>query len=436
MNMHFLEGLPNLESEAPEAPLDRDDKPTKERRFGRLSIGEIRMRGVRAPNYIIDDWLVAGEISFIGGEPQSGKTFLASHAALCIATGKEFFGRKVAPGLVIYQAGESGTGFMDQRIPAWLQYFGGELADNPPFEILPHKIDLFNPDGNDTDALVEVINNIAAEYPGVPLRAFFIDTFAKAMRGADEISGRDVGRGLANMERLARETGAHICAVHHTPKLGVTLRGHTSLKGDVDCVAFVTCDPQTKVRTLKFEKVKDGPSGSQISFELARQVLGERGDGKEISSCVCLPLGEKEAAKRAWVAKGFQLMAQKNEPAVFAAFWKAFKEKGVMATAEMEQAKVPSGTIAVHYRDWRDAYIAGLPDDGSVATTEAAVSKVWARNSQGLRKFGVLGYERPWIWWTGKPIRDYPDTFPKEDKTATIEGQVPTAADEVVNFDF
>lgn len=404
-------------------------KTAKERRFGRLSLNEVRARPVKGPDFIIDDWLVAREQSFIAGEPQCGKSFLAMHAALSIATGQDFFGRKVQQGLVIYQAGESGTGVLDQRIPAWVQRYGdGVITPDTPFEILPSKIDLFNGDSTDTSELIAAIKAICAERPNVPLRALFIDTLAKAMRGGDEIKGLDIGRVLANVERISNETGAHVCLIHHLPKGGSTLRGHGSLKGDVDCVAMVIQDQTTKVRTMFFDKMKDGPASERLQFELESTIIGEREDGKQITSCVCVPLGAREVAEKREAARGFNLVAQRNEPAVFAAFWKAKETKGIFASADHEATEgLPPGTILVHYKDWAEAYISGLADDNDKASTAEAVRKVWERNSQGLRKYSILGYSRPFMWWTGRPVRGYPTTtgrLPEPDYPPPVEDEI------------
>jgi len=407
-------------------PLKVVGSDSRERRFGRLSLFEIGKRVVRGPDYVIDDWLVAREQSFLAGESQSGKSFLAMHAALCIATGQAFFGRPVQQGLVIYQAGESGSGVVDQRIPAWLKKYGEGIDPDAPFEILPHKIDLFNAEKNDTQELIDAIRAICMERANVPLRAVFIDTLAKAMRGGDEISGKDIGRVLSNVERLSVETGAHVCVLHHLPKGGGSLRGHGSLKGDVDCVAFVHRDEKSGVRTVVFDKVKDGPTGNNLQFALESTVIGERVDGKKITSCVCVPLGEREVAERREAVKGFQLMTQKGEPAIFAAFWKAMETKGVFSTPEQEaEMRLPPGTILVHYNDWRDAYISGLAEGNEQSSTPEAIRKVWERKAGGLLKYGILGYSRPFMWWTGKPVRGYsrqPDMNRTDDVPPPADG--------------
>ena len=400
----------------------------KERRFGRLSLSEIRTREIRAPEYVVDDWLVAREVSFIGGAPQSGKTFLATHVALCIATGRDVLGRKVAPGLVIYQSGEGGTGFLDQRIPAWLQYHN--VGDDAPFEVLPHRVDLFNPE-NDTKALIETIKSIASEYPGVPLRAVFIDTFAKAMRGGDEIKGVDVGKVLENMDAIAHATGAHVCVIHHIPMGGGKLRGHTSLSGDVDSVVMVECDEDTKVRTIKADKIKDGPSNWELRFELLQQVIGHRPDGKEITSCVCVGVGQKAEAKNMMAKGGFNPSPQEQK--IFRAFLNAMKAHGV---APPSTSAIPASVQAViTMKQWRDEFIAIDLDPSEESEKERRRMKTaFNRGIYSLTEkmaIKVVGRHRrggldDLLWHTGVPVRGFPETYGKTKKAEEEPAKDPT----------
>ena len=398
--------------------------PPREKRLGRVSIGEIAVREkVAPPEYVIDGWMIAREQSFLAGESQSGKSFLALHAAMSIATGRDVLGRKTKPGLVIYQAGESGFGVTALRIPAWIQQFGeGVDFSAVPFEIIPAKVNLFRPDGN-AEEFHAVVKSIQKEWEGrAELRAVIIDTMSKVMSGANENDGRDVGRVLEHGERLSRETGAHVCFVHHLPKNGTGMRGHGSLKGDTDSVVMVRSS-ESGVRTITFDKVKDGEAGSRLSFELMQTVIGYREeDNERITSCVVMPVGEKEAARKSDENKGFAI--RPNEEAFVRALLNSLKNRGTYASDEMEAAGVPSGMIAVNYTDWRDEFMrVGPADDDGNALSKDAVRKHFERRRDNLIKFGVIGWARPWIWHTGKKLRGYPETDATRTNDATWRGQ-------------
>lgn len=392
----------------------------RETRLGRVSIGEIAARKeITPPEFVVDGWMIAREQSFLAGESQSGKSFLALHTGLSIATGKPVLGRKVKQGLVIYQAGESGFGVSALRIPAWIQQFGlGDDFSNVPFEILPARVNLFRPDGN-CEEFHQVIKNIRAEWEGrAELRAVIIDTLSKAMAGANENDGRDIGRVLEHGERISRDTGAHVCFVHHLPKNGVGMRGHGSLKGDTDSVAMVRAD-NTGVRTLFFDKVKDGEAGGKLSFELMQTTIGFRDDGERITSCVVIPVGEKEAARKAEEAKGFALGV--NEAPIFAALMKALQKSGRFPDNQMEAEGVPPGVVAVDWDIWREEYrLAATPDAEGNGPSNDVIRQHFKRYGTQLQhRFEIIGRSGRWLWWAGKRVRGFPETWRRADEYRT-----------------
>lgn len=390
--------------------------------FGRIRLGDVARRERRPLDYIVDDWLVASEQSFIAGESQSGKSFLAMHAAMCIATGRPFFGRDVQPGLVIYQAGESGTGVLDLRIPAWLDHHGVTDASNIPLEILPARVDLFSPEG-DAAAFLATVKRIAADWHPIPLRAVFIDTLSKVMPGANENDGRDISRVLSRFEAISRETGAHVCVIHHLPKAGGSMRGHGSLKGDVDSVAMIEHNQATGVRTMRFAKRKDGPAGGSLAFELMAVDIGTDEKGRRINSCVCLPVGEKEAIRKDEAAKGYRLTDA--EIVFMRALFDAEKKHGQAVPPDLD---IPPGVRwVVAYSDVKRAYGGLNPSDadmtGADETEQAKARQTHAEKlKQRLRRIreqltgaGVVSFAGDFIYWTGKPLRAFPHTQPARD---------------------
>ena len=352
--------------------------------------------------YLIDNWLTVGDKSIIGGPSRSGKSFLAIHAGGSIARGVDFFGNRVmAPGLVVYQAGEGARG-VKKRIRAYRRHFGVSASERVPFVLLQSKIDLYNSDG-DTAALIEEIQAIAKLY-SVPLRAIFIDTLATATGGADENSGRDMSAVMANVDRINAGTGAHVCLVHHMNAAGTKLRGHTSVYANVDQVVTVTRDEITKIRTAVLDKQKDGEDGQAIRFELYPVVIGNRQiDGRPVTSCVTLEVGEKDAARKAEMQKGFSLT--KQEELVFRALVNALAERG---QAPPLGFNIPAATSVVEYKTWREFYAKSAPiDDDDDRKRKETVKKAMTRAGTTLLKFGIIGRDTPWIWWTGKPVRGF-----------------------------
>lgn len=382
------------------------------------AFGAIRFEQLDEPGpeheYVIDGWYSVADKSVVGGPSKSGKSFFGIHSAMSMARGTDFFGAKVRRrGLVIYQAGEGARG-IKKRLRAYRKHFGVPPDEVVPFVLLQSKIDLYSKDG-DTAALITEIKTICAMYPQYELVAFFIDTLATATGGADENSGRDMGAVMANVDRINKECGCHVCLVHHMNAGGTKLRGHTSIYANIDQVIFVTRDEATKVRTAVLDKQKDDEDGGRIRFELASVEIGHRrDDGKAITSCVCVEVGERTMMERRTVAAG-ALIKAKEEP-IFRALLTALKTRGVIAPPEAVEVGVPADAIVVHYRDWREAFkLDAAPDAEGEAKSDDAIRKMFERDSGGLVKFGLMGWKRPWLWWTGKSVRGFPETQHRDD---------------------
>ncbi len=403
-------------------------KPPREARFGRVSYSEIRTLKRVPPDWIVKGWMVAGEISFLVGEPQIGKSFLATHAALCVAAGLPVFGMAVKQGLVIYIAAESATGVTRQRIPAWQDHYGKGL-ESLPFEVFTTKVDLFRPDG-DADQIIDAIKKIQAEWGGMPVRLVVIDTLSKVMPGASEIDGKDVGRVLDNFDKIAKQTGAHVMSPAHPSKGGKGVRGHGSFKGNVDSVAELTMDESSRVRTLSFDKIKDGPKDGKYQFELLYLVLGKEEDGSDFGSCVVLPTGRK-AALQAEAPIGFKL---NDKETIFMEC--VFEAQAKKPEPIPEGMAVPKSVLTITlYDNVKRIYAKKNPfsADPDASDEEAKkakddhkfrLRKEFEKLQTTLQKFGVISISDPFIWWTGKPLRAFLHTLPKKETVGTVPDDV------------
>jgi hypothetical protein len=369
--------------------------------------GGIRFEQLDEPGpehaHIIDGLITVGDKSVLGGASQSGKSFLAIHTAMCIATATPFFGRKImTPGLVIYQAGEGGRG-IKKRFRAWRQHFGVPKDRIVPIYILQSKVDIHSHEG-DTSKLIAEVQGISQMY-GMPVVALFIDTLAKASGMADENSGRDMGVVMANVDRVADAMpGCHVCLVHHMNAGGTKLRGHTSVYAGVDQVMLVTKDPESKLRTMTLDKQKDDEDGAKILFELMQVEVGRRPvDGKPITSCVTLPLGGQLEMKVAGSAKDRTIPLTNQQKNILTALKNALAEHGEPTPTSL---KLPRSIVTVvDYKWWILAYkaIATESDD-------AAVRQAMKRAAEKLFALRIIGRINPYVWLTGR---------------ATVEVEVP-----------
>lgn len=347
--------------------------------------------------YLIDGWLTLGDKSIIGGATKSGKSFLAIEAGGCVATGKDFFGAKVmAPGLVIYQAGEGRRG-IKKRFRAWRQYNAILPRERVPIFILQSKIDIYRPDG-DTARLIEEINGIRSLYD-VPLRALFIDTLAKAQGAADENSGKDMSAVMGNVDKLADAfPGCHVCLVHHFNAAGTKLRGHSSIYANLDQVVLVTKDEASKVRTAVLDKQKDDEDGMKIDFELLVLEVGRRAvDDKPITSCVTVPVGERLALKLGGRAFDRTLNLSDQQTIVYRALVAALVEFGEPTPATL---RLPQSIArVVHYKRWHEQYRMVASDDN-----EGTIRQAMKRTGEHLMRLRVIGRNQPYVWLTNRAV--------------------------------
>ena len=378
-------------------------------------------------DYLIDGWLSIGDKSVIGGPSQSGKSFFAIHAGMCISTGREFFGAKVKPGLVIYIAGEGARG-VKKRLRAWRQQFGVTFTKDTPFVLIQSPVDLYKQEGGDTEPLLAEIEQIRKLFPEAPLRLIVIDTLATAAIGADENSSRDIGLVLANVTKLNSRTGAHVALVHHMNADGTKLRGSTAIYANIEQAIYVTRNEMTKVRTAKIGKHKDEEGGTSVQFELMSVEVGVDVNGKPITSCVCLPVGEKEAIRKSEDAKGRVL--RDDEIIFMKALFQAERKHGRAVPDGLEgvgdrvRSVVPTKDVGAAYRSMSppDEIPDGLTEDErdkAIKRRAEAEKKELQRLRKALMVRGVIGVgqikDEWFVWWTGTALRAFPWTIPRDD---------------------
>lgn len=124
---------------------------------------------------------------------------------------------------VLYCAGEGISG-LGQRVDGWQQAHP-DLSPSG-FRVLPATPHLM--DGYAVDRLVGTIDLLKPTL-------LVLDTWARAMVGADENSVLDVQRAIAILDGI-REGGTSTLIVHHSNASGDRERGSTALRGAVDAM--------------------------------------------------------------------------------------------------------------------------------------------------------------------------------------------------------
>ncbi len=232
----------------------------------------------------VEDLLRDNEFSVIYGASNCGKTFFMLDLAMHVALGKEWRGKEVEQGGVIYAALEGGHGTKN-RIVAFKNHY--QITDKIPLAIIPSNINFL--DGKvDMPAFLEAIEGAKKRLGKV--RLIVVDTLARAISGGDENSGQDMGQLIINADKLREATNAHIAFVHHSGKDDLKgARGHSSLRAAVDTEIEVSRPDTESPSTIKVVKQREMEMIEDMSFTLSRVVLGVNERGKEVTSCVVMP---------------------------------------------------------------------------------------------------------------------------------------------------
>jgi RecA-family ATPase len=399
-------------------------EPPVKSKFGAIRLGQLDDPG-RQHEWLMHGWISVGDKSVVAGASRSGKSFLAIHISMSLIFNMPVFGIPIKPGGVIYQAGEGALG-VKKRLKAWRQHHGVVFNDESPFVLLQRPIDIYrSPEG--VKDLIDEINAHAATFD-VPLRLVVIDTLAKATAGADEISGKDMGMVLDNVDAIQSQTGAHVMLVHHLNAGGSKVRGHSSIYANVDQVLLVERDEQTKIRTVVLDKQKDDEDGQRFQFDLPQVVIGIDEEGRQITSCVCTSVGEREAIRREEELKGFRLNSM-NE-SFMKAFFDAEAKHGFAVPHVLD---VPSHVRSiVFYEDVKRVFADLNPNDSLTPSSQTAeeaahedklhadrIRKRIEKARLDLGSLNVIALCR-WdtqaaIYHTGKALRAFPKTWKRVD---------------------
>ncbi|SDE12049.1 AAA domain-containing protein [Bradyrhizobium brasilense] len=224
---------------------------------------------------IVKGFLGAGEFSLFVAKPGTAKSVLLCDIGCHIAAGREWHGRKVKQGMVVFFAAERQS-LTERRVAAWRKKHG--LA-GIPFVVVGGKLDLT---GGLIDAklLAATIKTLETKC-GHECVLVIVDTVTRTFGGGDQNTSKDMQRYIQSVDELHRATGAHVAAIHHSGWDGDRGKGAIDLDGAID-VSFgvnVVGKGPTKTFTLECTGANDGEEGPVTSFRLDSVELGTDADG-------------------------------------------------------------------------------------------------------------------------------------------------------------
>ncbi|WP_099863788.1 AAA family ATPase [Pararhizobium haloflavum] len=365
------------------------------------------------------DWLVknlilANSFGIIYGPPGCGKSFLTSDMMLSCAASAlpgrnrpDWFGYRGRPFGVIYVVAEGREDF-EIRLHAWRAEHGIEDDQIIPFVFLPTAIDMRSSDA-DTKRLAEEIAGISAvmeERCGVRAEVVVIDTVARALAGGNENASEVMGAFVINCGKLQEMTKVACIGVHHGGKeAGRGPRGHEALHGAADFEIEVSGATPDTPNLWSVRKLKAGPGGATHRFRLRQKTLGEDVDGDPITSCVVVSQQATEEAAGEEKPKGWKVNDTEREFLTVLA--DMIEKRGVMPPSDV--LVPPKVALIVASEDVRTAYkekFSGT-ETGTDEQIEARLRQRWSRATKSLLKFGIIGSKKPWLWFTGKQVRNF-----------------------------
>jgi hypothetical protein len=233
-------------------------------------------RGRPRLSWLIDQILPVGGTSWLTAGSGELKSFLALDLALCIATGRQFHGREVVRGNVVYIAAEGAAGFAD-REEAWAIRNGCEVPDLPNYGVIEQPADIAAP-----EILLGLVGALRALSPVF----IVIDTQARCSVGRDLNSTAEATLFYQAVTDLAREICAQVLVLAHNNRNGQYAGNH---QGPAMVDTHLTMKREAKKARLRCTKQKDGApeEAAAMDFEARTVELGvQDAKGREITSLV------------------------------------------------------------------------------------------------------------------------------------------------------
>lgn len=264
------------------------------------------------PNLAADDFvegmLTSGAMSVIYGPSNCGKTFFVLDLALHVAWGREWRGRQIDQGAIVYLSLEGAQGIRN-RISAFRKHHKLD-KEHLPFVAMPKPIDLLDSDA-DVAAVIQLVEYVAA-HKRLPVRMVVVDTLSRAMAGGNENSPEDMTALIGNCDRIRDATGAHVCIIHHSGKDEAKgARGHSSLRAATDTEIEIKRDARLTRSTVRVAKQRDLEAGDPFDFTLKPVALGTNRRNKDVTSCVVL-----EADETVTIARDADQLSEKEARAL------------------------------------------------------------------------------------------------------------------------
>jgi hypothetical protein len=328
-----------------------------------------KIKWTAAGEYLVNGILPLVGLVLVYGAPKCGKSFWAYDLAMHVARGREYRGKRVRAGAVVYLAAEGGHGFK-KRVEAYRQR--NHCADASQFYLCTVRPDL-------VADYPQLIADIRAQIRDVRPAAIFVDTVNRTLTGSEN-KPDDMARYIRSAAALEDEFECCVVLIHHCGIEAGRPRGHTSLTAAADVQIEVERHADANL-VVTIELAKDGPSGEQFVSRLEQVEIGDDEDGEPATSCVVVPvegLPQKKAARK------FSTQIELARRAL----------ADVIANRGESNISVPPGLKGVPREAWREeCYRRNIGGD-----TKDGRRKAFNRADEKLALSGVAGTRDDFVW--------------------------------------
>ncbi len=242
-------------------------------------------------DWLVDEILPEQSMGMLFGASGTFKSFLALDAALHVAHGLPWLGRRTEKGPVFWLAAEGGTSF-GHRVNAW--HRARRLPVTRDLICVPVAVDL----GTEAWRVVEAVQSTVAVTP----RLAVIDTLSQTYTaGAEENSATDMAAYLREIgSRLRDLWKCTVIIIHHSGHSATERpRGSSAIQANTSFLFGCWRDEKEMLATLSCVHMKDGERFDDATFALSKVDLGTDKHGKPLSHLAARHLSTAEEVQEA-----------------------------------------------------------------------------------------------------------------------------------------
>lgn len=246
-----------------------------------------------AVRWLVKHVLPAEAVGMMFGGSGTFKSFIALDAALHVAHGLPWMGRRTAKGPVLYIAAEGGAGLW-ARVDAWHRARNLRYSD-ADFFVVPAAVDLSNDAWRVVDAAQAVSHT-----PVLVVVDTLSQTYVGEENSAQEMAAylRELGTRFRDLWRCA------VLLIHHSGHSATERpRGSSAIRANLDFMLGVFRDEKEMLATVACAKQKDGDTFADATFQMRVLELGHDEDGDRITSLVARHLSNQDEVEQAQEAE-------------------------------------------------------------------------------------------------------------------------------------